>query len=505
MNTQSFWRATAPPLRFPTLDEDLRADVVVIGGGIAGLTAAYLLLKARRSVVVLERDQIGYGETGQTTAHITYVTDSRLSELVKRFGRDHAQAVWDAGLSAMEQIQEITQTEGIDCELAQIPGFLVAAHDKDAAKEAESLREEAALATDLGFDATFVDAAPVFGRPAMRVANQLKFHPLKYLAGLAGKIVQMGGRIFELSEVNEFQDDPLLVKAAGHAVQCNHVVIATHVPLQGTRSRLSATLLQSKLSLYSSYAIGARVPKHTVPEMLWWDTSNPYLYLRVEKRDDHDYLILGGEDHKTGQQADTELPYRRLTDALAFLVPEAVPEHRWSARVVETVDGLPYIGGIGGGLFLGTGFAGNGMTFGTLTGMMAHDAIIGARNPWVALFDPDRKTLTSTWDYLTENKDYPYYFLKDRLLGGEAGGVASVKPGEGKVLKLKGGKAAAYRDENGLLHMNSAICPHMGCVVKWNEAQKTWDCPCHGSRFRCDGEVLGGPAESGLPQWKGET
>jgi glycine/D-amino acid oxidase-like deaminating enzyme/nitrite reductase/ring-hydroxylating ferredoxin subunit len=502
MKQKTFWRETAGLLKFPKLETDLRADCVVIGAGIAGLTAAYLLLKARKSVVVLERDHVCGGETGHTTAHVTYVTDTRLSELANRFGKDHAQAAWDAGLSAMEQIQEIVQTERLDCELAQVPAFLVAARDKDAAKEAESLREEAKLASELGFEATFIDTAPVLSRPAMRVGNQLKFHPLKYLNGLAAKVAQMGGQIYEGTEVTEFQDAPLLVKAGGHAVQCDHVVIATHVPLQGTRSTLSAALLQTKLALYSTYAIGAEVPKGTIPEMLWWDTADPYLYLRVEKRDSHDYVILGGEDHKTGQETDTELPYRRLVETLNYLVPEAVAQNRWSSRVVETVDGLPYIGDIGGGLFLGTGFAGNGMTFGTLTGMMARDAITGVKNPWQALFDPDRKTLSSTWDYLTENKDYAYYLLKGRLTGGESGGVGSVKPGEGKVLKLKEGKAAAYRDESGLLHLHSAVCPHMGCVVTWNEAQKTWDCPCHGSRFKCSGEVIGGPAESGLAAWK---
>ncbi len=503
MTSQSFWRETAPSLRFPPLDNDLKADVVVVGGGITGLTAAYLLLKARKSVVVLDRDRVGGGETGQTTAHLTYQTDTRLGELVDQFGRDHAQAVWDAGVSAMDQIQEIVQAEGIECELARVPGFLVAAREKDAKKEAETLSREAVLASELGFDASFLEAAPVSSRPAMRLGNQLKFHPLKYLAGLAAKIVQMGGRIFEQSDVTEFQESPLLVKVREHVVQCNHVILATHVPLQATRSTVTATLLQSKLALYSTYAIGAQVPQGTVPEMLWWDTADPYLYLRVEKRVGHDYVILGGEDHKTGQEEDTELRYHRLVTELGFLVPEAVPKHRWSGQVIETVDGLPYIGDIGGGFFLGTGFAGNGMTFGTLTAMMAQDAIAGAKNPWTDLFAVDRKKLSATWDYLTENKDYPYYLVKGRLAGGEPGGLASVKPGEGKVLKLGGGKAAAYRDESGLLHMHSAVCPHMGCIVAWNEAEKTWDCPCHGSRFKSSGEVFGGPAECGLGPWKG--
>jgi glycine/D-amino acid oxidase-like deaminating enzyme/nitrite reductase/ring-hydroxylating ferredoxin subunit len=503
MDNQPFWLKTYGPLKFPKLDQHLRADVVVIGGGIAGLTAAYLLLKERKSIVLLERTRLAQGETGCTTAHITYVTDERMTDLVERFGPDHAQATWDAGLSAMEQIQAIVREEAIECELANAPGFLVAAHDKDTAEESEQLQEEARLISELGFDATFVDSTPVFFRPGVRVANQLKFHPAKYLMGLAQKVVAMGGMIFEESEVTEFEENPLVVKAGEFMVQCEHVVIATHVPLQGLRTAASAALLQTKLALYSTYAIGAEVPKGVVPEMMWWDTADPYLYLRAEKRDTHDYVILGGEDHKTGQETDTELPFRRLLDALNFLIPEAVPTERWSSRVVETVDGLPYIGPIGSGQFLGTGFAGNGMTFGTLTGMMACDHIMGRRNPWVDLFSVDRKTLSTSWDYVSENKDYPYYLLKGRLAGGEKSRVADLKPGEGKVLRTKQGKVAACRLEDGTVHVRSAVCPHMGCIVNWNAAEKSWDCPCHGSRFQADGKVFGGPAESSLEEVRG--
>lgn len=498
VKTNPVWLESGPPVEFPRLEADVQADVLVVGGGITGLTAAYLLGQAGRSVVVVERERVGGGETGHTTAHVTYVCDERLTDLEKHFGRDHAQAVWDAGASAMAEIRTIVQREGIECELRQVPAFLVAAEDKDVQKEAGHLRQEARLAAELGFDARFVDAAPVFGRPAMRVANQLKFHPTKYLWGLAQKIMQKGGRIFEHTEATDFEESPRRAKAGGHTIRFEHVVFATHVPLQGLRSPWSAALLQTKLALYSTYAIGASMPKGLIPEMMWWDTGDPYLYLRVERGETRDYVILGGEDHKTGQETDTELPFRKLTVDLRYLVPEAVPETRWSARVIETVDGLPYIGEVGDGQFVATGFGGNGMTFGTLGGMMAYDAIAGIRNPWQDLFSVDRKRLSAAWDYVSENKDYPYYLVKGRLDRGKLCELDHLKTGDGCIARMNGETVAAYRDEAGVVHLHSAVCPHLGCIVTWNEAEKTWDCPCHGSRFHANGEVMGGPAESGL-------
>ena len=498
MRTYPSWLETVVPVSYPPLDTDLRADVLVVGAGITGLTAAYLLGRAKYSVVVVDRQRLGRGETGHTTAHVTYVTDTRLLELEKRFGRDHAQATWDAGAHAMAQIRKISQEEEIACELTSLPGYLVAAQGTDAAKQGAELEREAKLAEELGFDALFVHEAPVLPRPAMRVANQFKFQPVRYLAGLAQRIVDLGGQIFEETELSEFEEKPLRAKANGYTIECDRVILATHVPLQGLRNTLNATLLQSKLSAYSSYVLGAKIRKGLLPEILWWDTADPYLYLRVDRRAEYDYVILGGADHKTGQEVDTEMPYRRVRDALEFLVPEAIPDHRWSARVIESVDGLPYIGAVGENQFLATGYGGNGMTFGTLAGMMACDFVRGVKNPWQDLFSPERKKLSATWDYVNENKDYAYYLFKDRLMAGEKISVEELKPGEGKVLRLKGGKVAAYRNIKGELHLCSAVCPHMGCIVHWNDAQRTWDCPCHGSRFHADGKLLAGPAESGL-------
>jgi Rieske Fe-S protein len=237
-----------------------------------------------------------------------------------------------------------------------------------------------------------------------------------------------------------------------------------------------------------------------VPDALYWDTANPYHYLRIEPQADTDFVIFGGEDHKTGQAEKTGACYERLERALDKLLPGIDITHRWSGQVIETPDGLPYIGETGPHQFAATGFSGNGMTFGTLSGMMAADRILGRRNPWSGLFNPARKTIAGAWDYLKDNKDYPSYMLRGRLVGPDAKSLRAVKRGEGRILAYNGEQVAAFRDDDGSVTMVSGVCTHMGCLVDWNDAERTWDCPCHGSRFRPDGSVIGGPAESPLPK-----
>jgi Rieske Fe-S protein len=236
-----------------------------------------------------------------------------------------------------------------------------------------------------------------------------------------------------------------------------------------------------------------------VPEALYWDTADPYRYFRVDRGSAYDYVIFGGEDHKTGQEEDPDGRFRNLKKALARYVPQPEIDCQWSGQVIETNDGLPLIGETADRQFVATGFAGNGMTFGTLGAMMACDAACGRKNPWQALFDVGRKKLLGgTWDYLRENLDYPYYMVKDRLTRAEGETVQSVPRGEGKILKVDGRRVAAYRDADGKVSTLSPTCTHMGCLVHWNRAASTWDCPCHGSRFKPTGEVLAGPAESPL-------
>ena len=500
-DTTPYWIGSAPMPRFPALSRDERADVVVVGAGVTGLTAAYLLTKAGRSVVVLERDRPVERDTAHTSAHLTMVTDEWLSDLAGTFGRDHAQAAWDAGLAAIGQIDAIVRDEEIACGFAWIPGYL---HrplaGRSGTTDPQAFRDEAALAAELGFDAEFVDEVPMVGGPGVVFADQARFHPRRYLAGLARALDGAGVRVYQQSAAEEFSDNPLSVKANGHTVTCNEIVLATHTPLTGTKGMAGATLFQTKLALYSTYVVAGQVAKGKVPDALLWDAADPYHYLRIEPHRDHDLVIFGGEDHKTGQADDTLACYVRLEQTLRGLVPGITITHHWSGQVIETPDGLPYIGEHAAHQFAATGFAGNGLTFGTVSAMMAADRILGRKNPWIDLFDINRKKIGGAWDYVSENKDYPYYLVRDRFAGTEGRSLRSVRRGQGKVLEYHGEQAAVSRDPDGAITVRSAICTHMGCLVDWNEAERTWDCPCHGSRFRPDGSVIGGPAESPLPE-----
>jgi glycine/D-amino acid oxidase-like deaminating enzyme/nitrite reductase/ring-hydroxylating ferredoxin subunit len=489
---------------------DLRVDVVVVGGGITGLTAACLLTAAGKTVALLERGRCARIDTGHTSAHLTMVTDVRLADLVKQFGRDNAQAVWDGGLAAIDRIDSLVRAHQIDCAFNWVDGYLHSPRgaagrpDEPAqSRDAATFMEEATVATDLGFDAAVVDDVPFIGGPGVRFDNQARFHPHKYLAGLARAITERGGHIYEHSEADEFCEQPLSVKANGFTLTCDDIVIATHNPLVGVAGLASATVFQTKLALYTSYVLAGRVAPARIPDALFWDTADPYHYLRVETHRDFDVVIFGGEDHKTGQAPDTAACYERLERALRAVLPDIDLTHRWSGQVIETPDGLPYIGQMADHQYAATAFSGNGMTFGTLGAMIVSDAILGRKNPWSELFDPARAAVRrGLWDYLKENADYPYYLIRDRFAGGEGRSLRSVKRGHGQVIVQNGAKVAAYRDGGGAIALRSAICTHAGCVVGWNSAEQTWDCPCHGSRFNTKGDVISGPAESPLSEVK---
>ena len=305
--------------------------------------------------------------------------------------------------------------------------------------------------------------------------------------------------VFEKSAVTAFDAEKRRAKVNGHWIGFDRVVMATNNPLVGLASVTSATLLQTKLSLYTSYVIGARVRSETIPEAMFWDTGDPYNYLRVDRHRDFDYVVYGGEDHKTGQKRETQKAYARLLGRLKKIIPDAQVDHRWSGQIIATPDGLPYIGENAEHQFIATGFCGNGITFGTISAMMALDWATEQKNPWSDLFAVDRKKIKgATWNYLRENKDYPYYMIKDRVAGPEADSVRKLRRGEGMIIGSRTRKVAAFRDRNGKVHKFSPVCPHLGCHVRWNPAESTWDCPCHGSRFKPNGEVIAGPAEEAL-------
>jgi glycine/D-amino acid oxidase-like deaminating enzyme/nitrite reductase/ring-hydroxylating ferredoxin subunit len=452
-------------------------------------------------VALLERGRCARVDTGHTTAHLTSVTDLRPSEIAREFGADAAKAVWDAGGAAIDQIVDLIRAEDIACDFHWVPGYLHAPLADATARDAQELEREAKTARDLGIEAEFMPAVPFFHLAGVKFAHQAIFHPRKYLAALVQQIPGKGSHVFENSGASEVQEKPLAVKVGDTTVRCRDIVMATHNPLVGTANLLGATLFQSKLALYTSYVLGARLRPEKIPEASFWDTSDPYYYLRVERRRGFDYAIFGGEDHKTGQADNTEAVYARLEKRLRQFAPDAAIDHRWSGQVIETNDGLPFIGELAEHQFGATGFAGNGMTFGTLGAMMAVDAILGHKNPWQDLFDPGRKKIRGgTWSYVKENKDYPYYLVRDWIGGTEGKSLRALKRGQGKILHLDGKKVAAYRNDDGAVTLCSPVCTHLKCIVGWNDAERTWDCPCHGSRFKPTGEVISGPAEEPLEQ-----
>ncbi len=495
----SYWVETASLPTHRPLDRDLDVDVIVIGGGITGITTAYLAKKANKTVALIDRGHCASIDTGHTTAHLTAVTDLRLYEIAKTFNRDAAKAVWDAGSAAIDEIVKLIRREDIACDFHWVPGYLHAPLRDPNPKYVEELEREAAFAQELGIKAEMIGSVPLFGVPGVKFSHQAIFHPRKYLQALLRIVDGGGSHVCETTAVDEITADPLTVKCGKHTVRGKYLVLATHTPLQGIAGTMSALLFQTKLALYTSYVVGGKVAKGRVPAASFWDNSEPYDYLRIEPHEDHDYVIFGGEDHKTGQEADPAAHYERLEKRLRQYVPEIRLDRRWSGQVIETNDGLPFMGETAEKQFVATGFAGNGMTFGTLGAMMALDAASGRKNPWQELFDVHRKKLLGgTWSYVTENSDYPYHLVRDWLARSDGDSKSDVARGEGKILKLDGKKVAAYRDEQGKLTLCSPVCTHLKCIVGWNDAEKTWDCPCHGSRFRPTGEVISGPAEEPL-------
>ena len=503
MNIKPLWSEGVPRDDYPKLTESIDTEVLVIGGGITGLTSAYLIARSGFKVTLVERDRIGCGDTAHTTAHLTYMTDARLTDLVRLCGEEKALLAWMAGRQAMERIRMIAAALDTDVELREVPGYLVAADSQELEKETERLLQEEKIAAEMGFPIKYLNNVAPTGMPGLLFPGQMTFHPLKYLHAMARAASQQGVRIHELTDVSEFPSTPRHVVANGYSITYNQVIIATHVPLQGNSGTMAAAFFQTKLASYSTYAVAGTTTNGILSEMIWSDTAEPFHYLRVNKIPEGVRIVWGGEDHKTGQVVDTSERFEQLEQALANIAPASRISHRWSGQVVETVDGLPYIGETEDGQFIATGFSGNGMTFGTVAAIMARDYVSGKRNEYDEVFSPSRVEMAAVGNYLRENKDFPYLLIKDRLGIGK-GDVNALEPGEGRVLKLDGERVAACRDDLGKLHQLCAVCPHLGCIVAWNNSEGTWDCPCHGSRFQADGKLIAGPAEEDLKSIAGK-
>jgi glycine/D-amino acid oxidase-like deaminating enzyme/Rieske Fe-S protein len=497
-SSHSLWLATTPATHFPSLRGRHRYDAAVVGGGIAGLTAAFELQKRGLRVVVLEKDRIASQETGNTTAHLTEAIDARFRTINSRFGRKGGALAARASRDAIDFIERTARELLIDCSFKRVPGFLYSEEEG----ELGSLRKELKAAQGAGAGASWADDVPLrFKRTrrlqGIRFSGQAQFHPRKYLLSLAHEFVARGGQIFERSAVREFEDgEPCRLHADHGEVVASEVVVTTNSPAS---NRL---FLITKIAAYRTYAMAVRL-RGRIPlgEGLYWDTAEPYHYLRLHD----DLLIVGGEDHKVGMTENTDECFDRLESYARERFDLESVAHRWSGQILEPVDGLPYIGLNSGSkhTYVATGFSGNGMTFGTISGLILADLVQGKANPYASLFKATRlKPLAGMAEFVTENKDFPLCLVKDYLgktgPGAEAGSVAEVAPGEGRIVRVKGRPVAVYRDPEGDVRSVSAVCTHMGCLVRFNASEVSWDCPCHGSRFGVDGRVLTSPAVSPL-------
>jgi len=506
-HTTSVWMATADVPHHPPLADDAEADVCVVGAGIAGLTTAYHLAREGRRVLVLDDGPIGGGETSRTTAHLSFALDDRYHQLERVHGADGARLAADSHIAAVDRIERLVADEGIECDFERLDGYLFLAEGHELERlqhELEAARRAGVPGVDLGARAPLVsfDTGPV-----LRFPRQAQFHPLRYLAGVARAFVERGGRIHSGTHASEIEGGTrgIVRTAEGRTVNAGAVVVATNSPIS------DYVVTHAKQAPYRTFVVAGRVRSGSVPTALYWDTGDPYHYVRLHhvRRDHdaegHDVLIVGGEDHKTGQKDDAAERFRRLESWARERFPmlEAI-EHRWSGQVLEPADHLAFIGrqpGDARNVYLATGDSGHGMTHGTIAGILLTALIAGHDHPWAKLYDPSRLSLgpSAVRELARENLNVAVQYA-DWVTRGEVKSVDDVAPGTGAVIRRGRTKIAAYRDAEGVLHERSAVCTHLRCIVDWNSAERSWDCPCHGSRFDPYGNVLNGPAISPLEQ-----
>lgn len=500
----SFWLDSVEPIKFTPLASDMDTEVVVVGGGISGLSVAYCLVKAGKKVVVLEDGFIGSGESGRTTAHVVNALDDRYSEIERVLGSEKCRLAAESHTEAINFIERVVHEENLDCDFQRLDGFLFL-HPSDSPS---TIDEEFAVTNRNGLPTEKMMGVPGMESETgvcLRFPDQAQFHPLKYLRGLAHFIVRNGGQIFTETRVTDVGKTG--VRTNEFSVSAEQIVVATNTPVNNWVS------MHTKQFPYRTYIIGGLVAKNSIRPGLWWDTGNlksewttdPYHYVRLQPYDEHhDLLIAGGEDHKTGQ-ADKEgiVEYARY-DRLEEWTRKRFPSlkqviYRWSGQVLEPVDMMGFIGRNPGekNIYVATGDSGNGMTHGTIAGMLISDLILGRTNPWEKLYDPSRITLKAAPEFLQEVGNMSVQYL-DYLQTGDLTPIEDLEPGEGEVVNMNGKRVAIYKDGSEVVHAFSAICPHMGCILRWNGDERSFDCPCHGSRFTALGVVVNGPAKQDL-------
>lgn len=481
-----------PPLS--PLSENTRADICIVGAGIVGLTTGYLLAKEGKAVAVIDAWGIAAGETGRTTAHLSAVLDDRFSHLESLFGEDGAKLAAQSHKDAIDRIEAIVKEEKIGCDFERVTGYLAALDEKqrkDFDKERDAVKRA-------GFpDMHLHDHMPVgdiqVRAPIMAFPQQATFDIDRYVTGLAEAFQRLGGHI-HIGHVRTIKGGKQAYAETddGFRITADHIVIATNTPIN------DRVAMHTKQAAYRTYVIAYRIPKNRYPGFLLWDMEDPYHYVRILRGAEYDTLIVGGEDHKTGQANDMEARYARLDAWTKRYFTSLGPiQARWSGQIMEPIDSLAFIGRNpmdDDNVFIATGDSGNGITHGTIAGMLITDLIQGRMNAYEELYDPARKKFKAAVEFIKENTNAVCHMAKDWVKPGEVANVEAILPGEGAILRRGAAKIAVYRDMEGQLHERSAVCTHLGCIVQWNSGEKSWDCPCHGSRFDCEGRILNGPA-----------
>ena len=495
---KSPWQAdlTSSATTIPEKISETIFDCLVVGGGITGLSTALLLQKAGKNVMLAEANSIGFGTTGGTSAHINNFADTTYKEVESAFGKEGASLFARAIAEGQDLIRENINDYKIECDYDSKTA-IVYAEDDDQVEQLTSLFAGLAM---VGIHARFTDIIPVSipFKKAISIENQAQFHPLKYLQGLQKAYLTAGGNLAEHTRINKVStsNDIHIAESSQMTIRAKSVIYATHMPP-------NINVMNLKLAPYRSYVLGVKLKSDKYPDELVYDLQEPYHYFRTHTIEGEKLLIAGGNDHKTGHE-DPEKQMADLEKYIRKYFNVSSVKYKWSSQYYVPVDGLPYIGQMPltkNGIYCATGFNGNGMMLGSVAAKILTDLVIKGENIYKELFDPCRvKPIDSFKEFVTENADVAYHLVADRFGIHETDSLKRIEPGTGKLVEIDGKKVAAYRDEKGTIHALSPTCTHMGCIVNWNQEEKSWDCPCHGARFDIDGKVLTGPATIDLPQ-----
>lgn len=489
----SFWIDSTPTTTFPSLASGITVDVAIAGGGIAGLTAAMLLKRAGKTVAVIEARQIITGTSGHTTAKVTSLHQLIYADLIKQHGEEKARLYGESNQAAIERVAQFVAEEQIDCDFKRTSAYSFAESEQDLSK----VKDEVEAASKLGLPVSFVreTSLPFAIAGAVKFDNQSQFHVRKYLLHLANLISGNGSYVFEGTTVQKVEDgEPCRVITNQGVVQARAVIVTTNLPI------LNEGLYFAKTYPKRSYIIGAPIDPAQAPDGMFIGVSNEYYSIRTTPDDGGTLLLVGGGGHKVGAVSNTEECYQKLEAYARSRFGVETIQYRWSTQDFVSFDKLPYIGKLtpfSNHTYIATGFSLWGMSNGTVSGMLLSDLILGIENPWARLYDSVRATPFLTPESLKNNAEVTTHWIGDRLKGLQHS-LNDVAVGEGKLVTVDGKKVAAYRDEQGQCHAVSAVCTHLACIVNWNSAERSWDCPCHGARFNYDGKVLHGPAISNL-------